>query len=376
MKSYKDELYHYGIKGQQHGKRRFQNEDGSLTAAGRARYGVSKGDNRHGILSVSDQRAGGGPQTKGKLSGAPAQRTTGNRNPREMGMGAARTTRNADGSTSRRTDNGDVVFERKRKDGTAEVIRQSGRGDTRTVVGRNGATRESYKVVGEDDIRNKRTERGLRGEKHEVVSGKVHDSTDHIQSHYDTSNRDRAEALKKRGHISSDLAEQYRKAREKGAAVAYVEQWQKERDKQTKAAEQERQNKRRREQDKNAGIGMNSARRMHQIGERGEHFTDRRRDDGTIVREMGKTGRTAMGNPLSITYDRNGKVVSRKSERDDLKGEKHKVLKNGKTATPTGVAAVGKTASKQLSSALSKARSMAAKEAVKKGAVVKKKKKG
>jgi len=29
---------HYGIKGQQWGKRRFQNEDGSLTAAGRLRY--------------------------------------------------------------------------------------------------------------------------------------------------------------------------------------------------------------------------------------------------------------------------------------------------------------------------------------------------
>jgi len=32
------ELYHYGIKGQRWGVRRFQNEDGSLTAAGRERY--------------------------------------------------------------------------------------------------------------------------------------------------------------------------------------------------------------------------------------------------------------------------------------------------------------------------------------------------
>lgn len=32
------ELAHYGIKGQQHGVRRFQNEDGSLTPAGRERY--------------------------------------------------------------------------------------------------------------------------------------------------------------------------------------------------------------------------------------------------------------------------------------------------------------------------------------------------
>lgn len=33
-----NELYHHGIKGMQWGKRRFQNNDGSLTAAGRERY--------------------------------------------------------------------------------------------------------------------------------------------------------------------------------------------------------------------------------------------------------------------------------------------------------------------------------------------------
>lgn len=36
------ELYHHGIKGQKWGVRRFQNEDGSLTAAGRQRYGSAK----------------------------------------------------------------------------------------------------------------------------------------------------------------------------------------------------------------------------------------------------------------------------------------------------------------------------------------------
>lgn len=34
------ELYHYGIKGQKWGMRRWQNEDGTLTEAGRQRYGV------------------------------------------------------------------------------------------------------------------------------------------------------------------------------------------------------------------------------------------------------------------------------------------------------------------------------------------------
>lgn len=41
---YRTELYHAGIKGMRWGIRRFQNEDGSLTPAGRERYGVGQAE--------------------------------------------------------------------------------------------------------------------------------------------------------------------------------------------------------------------------------------------------------------------------------------------------------------------------------------------
>ena len=37
-----NEIKHYGIKGQKWGRRRYQNPDGSLTAAGRKRYGTKE----------------------------------------------------------------------------------------------------------------------------------------------------------------------------------------------------------------------------------------------------------------------------------------------------------------------------------------------
>lgn len=49
---YYSELYHYGIQGQKWGVRRYQNEDGSLTAAGKERYGSGqKYTNPDGTLS-------------------------------------------------------------------------------------------------------------------------------------------------------------------------------------------------------------------------------------------------------------------------------------------------------------------------------------
>lgn len=43
MRYESSELFHYGIKGQHWGERNFQNTDGSLTPAGRIRYGIGEG---------------------------------------------------------------------------------------------------------------------------------------------------------------------------------------------------------------------------------------------------------------------------------------------------------------------------------------------
>ena len=47
------ELYHHGIKGQKWGVRRFQNEDGSLTPAGKKRY--DDGDDRDIVIKKGDE---------------------------------------------------------------------------------------------------------------------------------------------------------------------------------------------------------------------------------------------------------------------------------------------------------------------------------
>lgn len=41
-----EELYHYGVKGMKWGVRRYQNEDGSLTAKGRERFSTVRGNDR------------------------------------------------------------------------------------------------------------------------------------------------------------------------------------------------------------------------------------------------------------------------------------------------------------------------------------------
>lgn len=49
------EIWHYGIKGQKHGFRRFQNEDGTLTPEGKERYGIGDGRVRLSLIKTSKE---------------------------------------------------------------------------------------------------------------------------------------------------------------------------------------------------------------------------------------------------------------------------------------------------------------------------------
>lgn len=55
--NYNAELYHYGVKGQKWGVRRYQNPDGSLTAAGKKRYAEMSPDKVRKTMQKEIKRA-------------------------------------------------------------------------------------------------------------------------------------------------------------------------------------------------------------------------------------------------------------------------------------------------------------------------------
>ena len=57
MDYWMNELYHHGIKGQRWGVRRYQNEDGSLTADGRIRYGGNARSIQRDLNRLDKERA-------------------------------------------------------------------------------------------------------------------------------------------------------------------------------------------------------------------------------------------------------------------------------------------------------------------------------
>lgn len=54
---FEDELYHHGVKGQRWGVRRYRNEDGTLTAAGKAHYDIKEAKSEYKQAQKSLRRA-------------------------------------------------------------------------------------------------------------------------------------------------------------------------------------------------------------------------------------------------------------------------------------------------------------------------------
>ena len=169
------ELYHHGIKGQKWGERRFQNEDGSLTNAGRERYSVGNAIGRakkmvSGTLaSIPKKESSSGKVVKLEVKGT--------NNPRK---GQEFLSNDPDWKTAvddkhpeQHAIGDSGFFMYTRSDGSRFMINDGG--DTKWEIPKGMSPEEAAKM-GADEIDQELTERtGMTKEERQEATKKAHD---------------------------------------------------------------------------------------------------------------------------------------------------------------------------------------------------------
>ena len=131
-----DDIVHYGVDGQEWGKRRYQNKDGSLTPLGRRHYGYGSG--RQSKKDDDDDRAYSGTvegegKSKGGSSSGSSRRTYRDANPRDYRPADDNDTSSTNGS-SRRSNSDD---DNRTYSGTVEGEGRSSRSQSGSSSNRN-----------------------------------------------------------------------------------------------------------------------------------------------------------------------------------------------------------------------------------------------
>lgn len=291
MKNYKDDiLCHYGIKGQKHGHRRFQNEDGSLTAAGRARY--LEGNKSAGIVGGT-AKAVTGMYTNARNAISKAADEANRR--RMAASGKSSASRVSSDTTdvrlgrrtiSRRNDDGSHTSETRYSNKFAE---KQGEGFVSTRTNKDGSYQNTYKVAGGGferyDSKTGKTTR-VSPERHEVIKdGKnVAEEANRRHTAYASAATTRADrragtsygaarskedaARKEQARKNAD-SEKYwqtydqraadRKADTSYGAARSAEDARRKQAAEAAAKQQQQQTETRRAQERRAGMGMNAA---------------------------------------------------------------------------------------------------------------------
>lgn len=124
----RDELYHHGIRGQKWGVRRFQNEDGSLTPAGRKRYADLSGSERRREYRA-DKKAYGAKAAKRIRANREAgmSRTAASKNEYKLSKDMKKYFgRRAAINVSERRHNGESLAVAKQKESTKALLKKLG----------------------------------------------------------------------------------------------------------------------------------------------------------------------------------------------------------------------------------------------------------